>query len=180
MDWHAGLPADRQGAVTGCPIDALFRLMVPRNLSRPVLFLERFIRQENRMKLLTMAAVAALIASPVLADPIAREQAKADFHQSRADAAKAQMQKDDAQAQAADAQDSADSSQAQANAAQADADSLQKQADAAKAEANTAQSQANASQAEADTSLAQADQARADRNAAIDRAEAARDAVHNN
>ena len=87
------------------------------------------------MKLITMAAVAALIASPALADPIAREQAKADFHQGRADAAKAQIQKEDAQAQAADAQDSASTQQARADAAQADASTLQNQADAAKADA---------------------------------------------
>src|SRR6478736_4360998 len=56
--------------------------------------------RECRMKLVTMAAVAALMAGPALADPIAREQAKADFHQARSDAIKAQIQKEDAQAEA--------------------------------------------------------------------------------
>src|SRR5579872_1614559 len=111
--------------------------------------------RESLMRFVTMAAVAALLASPALADPIAREQAKADFHQAQADAAKAQVQKDDAQAQAAAAQDNAASAQAQANASQADASALQQQANAAKADANSAQAQASASQAEADTSLAQ-------------------------
>src|SRR4051812_23552310 len=62
-------------------------------------------KQESRMKFVTLAAIAALTATPalttsVLADPVAREQAKADLHQARADATKAQMQKEAAQAEA--------------------------------------------------------------------------------
>ena len=45
------------------------------------------------MKLMTIAAIAALAATPALADSITREQARADFHQARADAAKAQIQR---------------------------------------------------------------------------------------
>ena len=56
------------------------------------------------MKFLTIAAIAALTATPALtpalADSIAREQARADYHQAQADAARAQAQKEDAQAEA--------------------------------------------------------------------------------
>ena len=76
------------------------------------------------MKLVTIAAIAALLASPALADPIAREQAKADFHQAKADAAKAQIQKEDAQARPTPARADAANAQVQANAAQADASDL--------------------------------------------------------
>ena len=84
---------------------------------------------------ITMAAVAALAATPVMADPVAREQAKADLHQARADAAKAQIQKEDAQAQASAAQADAANAQVQANAAQSDAGALKAEADATQAQA---------------------------------------------
>jgi hypothetical protein len=53
------------------------------------------------MKFVTLAALAALsAAAPALADDLATEQARADYHQARADAARAQVQKEDAQTQA--------------------------------------------------------------------------------
>src|SRR5471032_663746 len=61
-------------------------------------FIPARFKQENRMKFVTLAAIAALTATPVLADPVAREQAKADLHQAKADATRAQMQKEDAHA----------------------------------------------------------------------------------
>ncbi len=64
------------------------------------------------MKLMTIAAIAALAATPALGDPVTREQARADFHQSRADAARAQIQKEDAQAEADVQQNNAASAQA--------------------------------------------------------------------
>src|SRR5438552_18059074 len=77
------------------------------------------IKQESRMKLITIAALVALAAAPALADPVAREQAKADYHQAKADAVKSQIQKEDAQTEANAAQADAVGAQVQANAAQA-------------------------------------------------------------
>src|ERR1700761_3707813 len=115
---------------------------------------------ESNVKLITLAAIAALSATPVMAQSIQDEQARADYHQAKADAERAQVQKEDAQAQAGSAASDAASAQAQANAAQADASNLQARANAAQTQADVAQNQANA-----------------ERNAALDRAAQARASV---
>jgi hypothetical protein len=136
--------------------------------------------EEYNMKLVTIAAIAAFAATPALADSITREQARADYHQSKADAAKAQIQKEDAQAEANAAQVDAVNNQAQANATQADADALKDAAATKQAQANSNQAKASIAQSQADSAQAQADQATASRDAALDRADAARDVAHNN
>ncbi len=91
------------------------------------------------MRLITLAAIAALTATPVLADPI-QEQSRADYHQAKADAERAQAAECGKcfQAQAGASAADAASSQAQANAAQSDASTLQARAHAAKTQADVA------------------------------------------
>ena len=117
------------------------------------------------MKIVTaIAAVTLLAAPPVFAQSIADEQAKADYHQAKADAARADDAKVDAQVQANVSSSDAANAQAQANVASSDAANLQARADMAKSQANAAQSQANASREQANASQAQqsaADQAAA-------------------
>jgi hypothetical protein len=136
--------------------------------------------QESKMKFVALAALAAFAATPVLADSVVREQARADYHQAKADAARSQMQKEDAQDTAADAQVNAGSAQAQANAAQDDAASQQALANASKAKADVAQNQADASQAQAEGAQSEAAQAAANRDAALDRADDARAVARSN
>jgi hypothetical protein len=150
-----------------------------RNLSQSALFNPKPHTWESNVKLITLAAIATLAATPVIAQPIQDEQSRADYHQAKADAARAQMQKEDAKAQADSAQADAAGQQAQANAAQADASNLQARANAAQTQADVAQNQASTSQAQADSAKAQEEQARADRNAALDRAADARNTIEN-
>jgi|GEM_PF-1627846 len=127
------------------------------------------------MKIVTaIAAVTLLAATPVFAQSIADEQAKADYHQAKADAARADDAKVDAQVQANVSASDAANAQAQANVANSNAANLQARADMAKSQANAAQSQANASQEQANASHAQAQQSAADQAAAINRAHDAR------
>lgn len=127
------------------------------------------------MKIVTaIAAVTLLAAPPVFAQSIADEQAKADYHQAKADAARADDAKVDAQVQANVSSSDAANAQAQANVASSDAANLQARADMAKSQANAAQSQANASREQANASQAQAQQSAADQAAAINRAHDAR------
>jgi hypothetical protein len=108
------------------------------------------------MKIVTaIAAVTLLAATPVFAQSIADEQAKADYHQAKADAARADDAKVDAQVQANVSASDAANAQAQANVANSNAANLQARADMAKSQANAAQSQANASQEQANASHAQ-------------------------
>jgi hypothetical protein len=93
-----------------------------RNLRQIVLFHSMPHTWESNVKLVTIAAIAALTATPVMAQTIQDEQSRADYHQAKADAARAQVQKDDAQAQASSAAADAASSQAQADASAAQAD----------------------------------------------------------
>jgi hypothetical protein len=147
----------------------------------PCCFLQANVLEESNMKLVTIAAIAAFAATPVLAQSvIEREQARADYHQSRADAAKAQVQKEDAQAEANAAQVDAVNNQAQANATQADADTLKDAAATKQAQANSNQGKASIAQSQADSAQTQADQATANRDAALDRADAARDTARAN
>jgi hypothetical protein len=136
------------------------------------------------MKFLTaIAAAGMLVATPVLltapvwAQSIDEEQAKADYHQGKADAARADEAKTDAQVQADVSATDAANAQAQANVAQSDSARLQARADAAKNAANAAQSQANASQSQAAAAQDQARQAAADQAAALARADNARAAL---
>jgi hypothetical protein len=165
-----------------------FRVEVPsricdgtRNLLAGALFpFQQSPLQENNMKLATIAVFAALTATPVLADTIEREQARADLHQAKADAARSQEQKEDAQATASVAQSDAAGAQVQANAAQSDASTLQAQANAAQSQADAAKSQASTSQSVAENARASAAAAAANRDAALDRAADARATVHDN
>jgi len=111
------------------------------------------------MKIVTAIAAGTLLAAPpppVFAQSIADEQAKADYHQAKADAARADDAKVDAQVQANVSSSDAANAQAQANVASSDAANLQARADMAKSQANAAQSQANASREQANASQAQA------------------------
>ena len=109
------------------------------------------------MKIVTaIAAVTLLAATPVFAQSIADEQAKADYHQAKADAARADDAKVDAQVQANVSASDAANAQAQANVANSNAANLQARADMAKSQANAAQSQANAAQSQANASQEQA------------------------
>jgi hypothetical protein len=131
--------------------------------------------KECEMKFVTaIAAVTMLAATPVFAQSITDEQTKADYHQARADAARADDAKIDAQTQADVSSSDAANAQAQASVARSDAANLQARADMAKGEANAAQNQANASQDQASASQAQAQQSAADQAAAINRAHDAR------
>src|SRR5580698_6531023 len=183
MDRDAGLSAERQGAMSRATILPRHRHGFRREPPQPppdcVVSFHASYTWESNVKLVTIAVIAALTATPVMAQTIQDEQSRADYHQAKADAARAQIQKDDAQAQASGAAADAASSQAQANAAQTAAANPQARADAAQTTASTAQQQANSSQAQADASAAQADQARADRNAALDRAAQARSTIEN-
>src|SRR5580704_15952125 len=176
MDRNAGLSPWQSGvAPQFCPGSFLEPPQPPRCcvvLSMPHTW-------ESNVKLITLAAIAALTATPVLAQSIQDEQSRADYHQAKADAARAQMQKEDAQTQAGESAADAASAQAQANAAQSDASTLQARANAAQTQADVAQNQANTSKAQADSALSEADQARADRNAALDRAAEARNTIEN-
>ena len=154
-----------------------------RNHSARALFLFRNPILEIKMKFITIAAVAALATIPALtasADPLTREQARADYHDAKSDAVKAQMQKEEAQASAESNQADAADAQAQANVAQSNAAQLQAQASAAQSQADAAQSQATASNNQANADQERAQQAKAERNAAIDRAEDARETARNN
>ncbi|HEX2759330.1 MAG TPA: hypothetical protein VHM27_02405 [Rhizomicrobium sp.] len=123
-----------------------------RNLRAAVLFPKSPTSEEWKMKLVTIAAVAALAATPALADPFERAQARADLDQASTDAVRAEAQKEDAEAQA----------------------------DLARADASRLQAQANAAQAEADTAQTRAEQADSDRQTALDRAADARDTIRDN
>ena len=130
------------------------------------------------MKFVTVAAVAAFAAgTPVWADPVVKEQAKAEYHQAKADAITADRTEALSQEQANSASANAADAQVQADANQSDASALKAKARASQADANSAQAQASASQNEAINAQATADAAAAEKNAALDRAANARDVV---
>jgi hypothetical protein len=177
MDRNAGLSSQRKGAIAA----PQFR---PGSFSEPLqLPFDCFVfstpfKWESNVKLITLAAIAAFTATPVLAQTIQGE-ARADYHQAQADAERAQMQKENAQAEANNAAADAATSRAQSNVAQTDANDLQARANEAQSKADLAKNQANASQAEANTAQSQVDQAKADRDAALDRAAQARKTIKN-
>jgi hypothetical protein len=132
----------------------------------------------RKMKFLTaIAAAGMLAATPVLAQSVTDEQNKADYHQGKADAARADQAKTDAQVQAEMSATDAANAQAQANMAQSDSARLQARADAARSAATSAQTQANASASQAEAAQDQAQQAAADQAAALARADNARAAL---
>ena len=132
------------------------------------------------MKFITLAAIAALTATPVMAQSIQDEQSRADYHQAKADAERAQIQKEDAQAQAGSAAADAASSQAQANAAQCRCQQVAGPGRCGEdRRPNRPRTRPTLRRPKPTVRQAQADQARADRNAALDRAAEARTNIEN-